>query len=179
MKSKTNKIIFTVLTIIAWFIFVGLCIEAGGLLVNFLFSIFKPEATPYLNEKLDLHGVYYKSTASFYTVYFFILSISLLKVWLFYLVVLLVTKIDLLKPFTRLVSRQINNISYTTFAIGLFCVFATAFFNHLQASGFDVKNLHNFSVDGRSFIVIAALIYTIAFIFSRGVDNQEELEETV
>ncbi|HCM77099.1 MAG TPA: DUF2975 domain-containing protein, partial [Cytophagales bacterium] len=41
--SKTNNFIFTGLKIVAWIIFVGLCIEAGGLIVNFFFSLYKPE----------------------------------------------------------------------------------------------------------------------------------------
>ncbi|MGZ3883381.1 MAG: DUF2975 domain-containing protein, partial [Bacteroidia bacterium] len=31
--SKTNSFVFTVLKIVSWIIFVGLCIEAGGLIV--------------------------------------------------------------------------------------------------------------------------------------------------
>ena len=33
--SKKNQLVFKGLTIVAWIIFVGLCIEAGALLVNF------------------------------------------------------------------------------------------------------------------------------------------------
>ena len=36
--SKRNNFVFKGLHIVAWIIFVGLCIEAGGLLVNFVFQ---------------------------------------------------------------------------------------------------------------------------------------------
>ena len=41
--SKRNNFVFIGLHIIAWVIFVGLCVEAGGLIVNFIFSLYKPE----------------------------------------------------------------------------------------------------------------------------------------
>ena len=40
--STTNNFVFKVLSIVAWVIFVGLCIEAGGLVVNFIFSLYQP-----------------------------------------------------------------------------------------------------------------------------------------
>ena len=39
--SKQSNIVFKILSILTWIIFVGLCIEAGGLLVNFFISILK------------------------------------------------------------------------------------------------------------------------------------------
>ena len=51
--SKTNNFVFWGLYIVAWLIFVGLSIEAGGLIVNFFFSLYKPEFVQNLYEKLD------------------------------------------------------------------------------------------------------------------------------
>ncbi len=56
--SKTNNFVFKALHIVAWLIFVGLCIEAGGLIVNFIFSLYKPEFIPNLYQKLDLTEMY-------------------------------------------------------------------------------------------------------------------------
>ena len=55
--SKTNNLIFKGLSIIAWIIFVGLCIEAGALIVNFIISFFKPEIIQNLYQKLDLSKI--------------------------------------------------------------------------------------------------------------------------
>ncbi len=57
--TKLNDIVFTVLKVIAWIIFVGLCIESGGLIVNFLFSIFNPDFVDKLYQKLDLSMLSY------------------------------------------------------------------------------------------------------------------------
>ena len=97
--SKKNNFAFTVVTIVAWVIFVGLCIEAGGLLVNFIFSLYKPEFVQNLYQKLDLSEMYLLSKTAFYSMYSFILVISILKAYLFYIVIVLIHKLDLAKPF--------------------------------------------------------------------------------
>ena len=117
--SKTNNFVFKALTIVAWIIFVGLCIEAGSLVVNFFFSIYKPDFVQNLYQKLDLSEMYESNKWIFYSMYSFILFISILKAVLFYIVANLVTKIDLSKPFNSFVSKQILLISYYTFSIGL------------------------------------------------------------
>ena len=79
--SKTNNFVFKALTIVAWVIFVGLCIEAGGLIVNFIFSIYNPQFVHNLYQKLDLSEMYESSKWAFYSMYSFILVISILKVF--------------------------------------------------------------------------------------------------
>ena len=59
--SQTDNLVFTALKIISWMIFVGLCIEAGGLIVNFIFSMYKPEMVKNLYQKLDLSEMYERS----------------------------------------------------------------------------------------------------------------------
>ena len=56
--SKTNNFVFWGLYIVAWLIFMGLCIEAGGLIVNFFFSLYNPEFVQNLYQKLDLSEIY-------------------------------------------------------------------------------------------------------------------------
>ncbi|HQV01620.1 MAG TPA: DUF2975 domain-containing protein, partial [Bacteroidia bacterium] len=77
--KKTNNLIFTGLQIVAWIIFIGLCIEAGGLLVNFVFSIYNPDMISRLYNKLNLMAMYQQSAFAFYAVYSFILIIAILK----------------------------------------------------------------------------------------------------
>ncbi len=103
--SKKNNFIFIVLSILAWVIFIGLCIEAGGLIVNFIFSIYNPEFVQNLYQKLDLSKLYNLSKRAFFSMYTFILVISVLKAYLFYIVIRLVHKLDLSKPFNGYVSE--------------------------------------------------------------------------
>jgi len=77
--SSTNNFIFKGLTVIAWIIFVGLCIEAGALLFNFIYSLFKPEVVKNLYQKLDLSEMYKRSELIYFGMYGFILCIAFLK----------------------------------------------------------------------------------------------------
>ena len=176
---KTNNFVFKGLKIVAWVIFVGLCIEAGGLIVNFIFAMYNPEFVQNLYQKLDLSEMYELNKWAFFGMYSFILFISILKAYLFYIVILLVTKINLSKPFNNFVSKKILQISYYTFSIGLLSYIARQSAENLQHYGYSIDTLNQFWADSQAFILMAEVIYVIAIIFSKGVEYQEELEETV
>jgi hypothetical protein len=177
--SKRTKLVFTGLHIVAWIIFVGLCIEAGALLVNFVYSLFKPEIVHNLYQKLDLSQMYHRSIPAFLGMYSFILVISVLKAYLFYVVIMLVSKLDLLKPFNSFVASQITKISYFTLSIGLISLLAQQTAKNLQHHGFEIDILNQFWADSQAYILMAAVIYVIAAIFSRGVEIQHENDLTV
>lgn len=177
--SKTNNFVFKVLKIVAWILFVGLCIEAGGLLVNFIFSLYKPEFISNLYQKLDLSEMYTRNKWVFYGMYSFILSISFLKAYLFYIVIKLVTKINLSKPFDNYVSNHITQISYYTFTIGILSYIARQTAKNLVHHGYVTDNLNPFWEDSQAFILMAAVIYMIATIFKTGIDIQNENDLTV
>ena len=177
--SKRNNFVFKGLHIIAWVIFVGLCIEAGGLVVNFVFSIYKPEFVQNLYQKLDLSDMYNRSKWVFFCMYSFILFVSLLKAYLFYIVVMLMHKIDLSNPFSSFVSEQIRKISYCTFSIGILSYIARQVAKYIQHHGYTIDNLNKFWTDSQAFILMAAVIYVISAIFKKGVEIQNENDLTV
>lgn len=177
--SKTNNFVFWGLYIVAWLIFVGLSIEAGGLIVNFFFSLYKPEFVQNLYEKLDLSEIYKSSRLAFFGIYSFILTISILKAFLFYIVIRLMQKMDLSKPFSTFVATQIKLISYYTLSIGLLSSIASQLARNLMHHGFVTDNLNRFWTDGQAFILMGAVIYIIATIFKKGVDIQDENDLTV
>ena len=176
--SKRNNFVFKGLHIVAWVIFVGLCIEAGGLIVNFIFSIYKPEFVQNLYQKLDLSEMYNRSKWAFFGMYSFILFISLLKAYLFYVVIRLLSKLNLSKPFNSFVSEQITQISYYTFSIGILSYIARQTAKNLQHHGYVIDNLNEFWADSQAFILMAAVIYVIATIFKKGVEIQNENDLT-
>jgi Ni/Fe-hydrogenase subunit HybB-like protein len=177
--SKTNNFVFWGLYAIAWLIFVGLSIEAGGLLVNFFFSLFKPELIQNLYQKLDLSIMYRNSKLVFFGVYSFILTIAILKAILFYIVIRLMHKMDLKKPFNTYVANQIMLVSYFSLSIGFLSYIARQLAKNLTHHGFVTDNLNPFWVDSQAFILMGAVIYIIATIFKKGVDIQNENDLTV
>ena len=177
--SKRNKFVFTVLHIVAWLIFIGLSIEACGLIVNFVFSIYKPEFVQNLYQKLDLSEMYNSNKWVFFGMYGFILFVSVLKAYLFYIVVILMHKIDLSNPFSSFVSEQITKISYWTFSIGILSYIARQTAKNIQHHGYAIDNLNQFWADSQAFILMAAVIYVIATIFKKGVEIKNENDLTV
>lgn len=177
--KNSNTITFWGLYIIGWLIFVGLSIEAGGLIVNCLFSVFKPEFVQHLYQKLDLIQTYKTSKLIFFGIYGFILSISILKAILFYIVIRLMHKMDLTRPFSAFVSRQILLISHYTISIGLLSYVARQIVSEMIHYGPASNDLNPFWVDSEAFILMGAVIYIIATIFKKGVDLQTENDLTV
>ena len=94
MLKETN-FVFKALHVVAWIIFVGLCIEAGAMIVNFVYSLFKPEVVGNLYQKLDLTGLYQQNKWAYFGSYSFAISISVMKAILFYIVIELLSKLDL------------------------------------------------------------------------------------
>lgn len=177
--TKRNIMVFKGLHVIAWIIFVALCIEAGALIVNFIYSIFKPEVLHNLYQKLDLRQMYNLNKWAYFGMYSFLLVVSVLKALLFYIVIRLLYKLDLSKPFTTYVAEQITNVSYYTLATGLVSYIAQETTQNLNHHGFDTDILNQFWADSKAYILMSAVIYVIASIFSRGVEIQEENELTV
>jgi hypothetical protein len=177
--TKTNDFIFKALMIVAWIIFVALCIEAGALVVNFIFSIFNPSIVGDLYQKLYLSRLYQQSQMVFYGMFGFVLFIALLKAYLFYVVISLLHKFDLTKPFSSFVSKQIFQISYITFSIGIFSYIARQTTKDLSIQGYALQDLNQFWVDSQTHIVMAAIIYIIAVIFKKGIELQNENDLTV
>ena len=177
--SERNNIVFKGLHIVAWVIFVGLSIDAGALIVNFIFSVYKPEFVLNLYQKLDMSKMYNLSKWAFFSMYSFILAISILKAHLFYMVIKLISRLDLAKPFNSYVANQITKISYYTLSIGLISYLARQTARNLQHRGFEVDNLNQFWADSQAYILMAAVIYVIATIFSKGVEIQNENDLTV
>ncbi len=177
--SKTNTFAYWGLYAVAWLIFVGLCIEAGGFIVNFIFSLHKPELVSRLYQKLDLTEMYRQSKLAFYGVNGFILCIAMLKTVLFYIVIRMMHKMDLKKPFNFFSARQISLISYYTLSIGILSYVAKRVTMSLMHYGFVPGELSTYWEDDKAFIVMGAVVYIIATIFKKGVEIQIENDLTI
>ena len=177
--TKRNNLVFIFLHVISWIIFVGLCIEAGALLVNFVYSLFKPEIVQNLYQKLDLSQMYNTNIWIYFGMYGFILTISILKAYLFYMVIRLLLKLDLEMPFRTYVADKFKKISYVTLEIGILSIIASETSKSMEHYGLESDKLNHFWEDGSAFLLMAAVVYVLATIFSRGVEIQNENDLTV
>lgn len=177
--SNKNLILFQFLRVIAWIIFVGLCIEAGGLIVNFIFSIYNPDFIPNLYNKLDTRDLMDHNPTVGYQIYTLMLTISILKAFMFYLVVVMMHKISLKNPFDEFLPKQIRKISTCTFTIGILNIIGEQFTKHLMHKSISVGSVNSYWENGDWFIIMSAVIYIIAFFFKQAVDLKNENDLTI
>ena len=177
--SKRNDFIWKAINVIFWLIFLGFCVLSGTLVFNYIFSLFKPIATHNLHLGLDLSELYLKSETVYSFVMITIIAISILKAYLIYVVVSLLRKLNLIKPFSCEVSATISKITNFTFIIGIACLMTYFIFNKLSESGFNVGLVKRYCNDGDAYIVMSAILFVIALVFKKGIELQNENDLTV
>jgi hypothetical protein len=177
--TKKNDFILKALNVISWIIFIGLCIEAGALIFNFALTLFKPIATHNIYKGLDLSELYENQFAHFIGVLSFVVVLSLLKAYLFYLVVQIFMKLNLVKPFDVEIAKLIEKISFEAFAIAIVSIVAHQYTKMLIQSGYEVSHVEKYWNDTAAFLMMAAIIFVISQIFKKGIELQNENDLTV
>ena len=176
---NSNKLIFDFLKVVAWIIFIGLCVEAGGIITNAVFSFFKPELISRLYKAEDLSAVHAQSPSNYYILLTFWVTIASLKAYLFYFIIKLLSTLDLVHPFSQDISDRISKLSYIVLAIGLLSAIANQLTERLKGQGIGIGNMQEYWNDAAAFLMMAAIIYILAQIFKRGIELQTENELTI
>ena len=177
--SKKNDVILKVLNVVSWIIFIGLCIEAGALIFNFILSLFKPIASHDIYKGLNLSEIYKNKFSHFIGMMSFVVALSILKAYLFYLVVKIFMKLNLVKPFNVEIAKLIEKISFEAFAIAIVSIIAHHYTKRLIQSGYEVSHVEKYWDDTAAFLMMAAIIFVISQIFNKGIELQNENDLTV
>ncbi len=177
--TKKENFIWKFLQVVSWIIFIGFCIQTGTLIFNFIYSLFRPIATHDLYLKLNLSELYERHFFYYVALFSLAISISGISAWLFYLVIKLFDKINLMKPFSEAVADHISKLSYYSFSIGLLGAIALSFSRGLTKKGYEVSTIDRFWEDNNTFLMMSAIIFIISLIFKRGIELQKENDLTV
>ena len=177
--KKNNSTILKGLHVVSWIIFIGLCIEAGALLFNFIFALVKPVATHNVYKGLDLSVLYEKEFPHFVGIMSGVVLLALLKAYLFYLVVSLFSKLNIEAPFSLAIAKIIEKISYEAFSIAIISIVANQYAEKLIQEGYEISETNVYWNDTAAFLMMAAIVYVIAQIFKRGIELQAENDLTV
>ena len=177
--SKNNDVILKVLHVLSWIVFIGLCIEAGALIFNFIFTLFKPIASHNIYKGLNLSEMYEKQFPHFIGVMSFVVVLALLKAYLFYLVVNIFQKLNLVKPFNIEIAKLIEKISFEAVTIAILTVIAQQYTMRLVDNGYEVSDVDNYWNDTAAFMMMAAILFVISQVFKKGIELQEENDLTV
>ena len=183
--SKGTNFAFKGLNILAWIIFIGLCIETGGLIVHAIISLFiNPMASSRFWGNRNLYELYQFNQSYFVTIVVLLIIVSSLKSILFYLIVNLFhkKKLNLHNPFNEQLGRSLNNIGYLALGIGLFSWLGNNFSKWLKVLGQNVltQTFENIKFEGADVWLFMAIILLIfGMIFKKGIELQSENDLTV
>lgn len=181
MKVNTHQVL-KILYILSWIIFVGICIEAGGYITNAVFAIANPSMVKYLYHEVDLSALLRYSTGHFFTLVLTMSVVAILKAYLFYLIITILSgkKLNLSQPFNRTVGRFISRLSYVPFLIGLFSWYGAKYTAWLVQQGIQMPEVQYLRLGGADvWLFMSVTLFVIAQIFKRGIEIQTENELTV
>ena len=173
-KTRTEQIL-KVLEIIAWIAFIGFLIKGGTILISFVVSLVNPEAAMNLYQGLNLSEL--KQFNLWYYTYHvsFMVSLVAMKAYVWWLVIHILSKMNLEQPFTMNFVQKLERISYQLVSIWFVAVLANGYSKWLTKFT-ETNYLEEASSE---FLFMAGLIFIISQIFKRGVEIQAENELTV
>lgn len=177
--SNRIKFLWNALNVVSWIIFLGFCIQTGALLFNYIFSLYKPIATHNLHLGHNLSEIYGQSKFLYTSLFSLAIAVAALKAYLFFLVVKLFMKMNLVKPFSEEVSSYISKIGYYALSIGFLGYIAYQYSKGLIRKGYNVDAIDRYWNDSDSFLFMSAILFVIAMIFRKGIELQNENELTV
>ncbi len=182
IKISTKQIL-NILYVISWVIFIGVCVEAGGFIVNaFVTLVFKPLNAQYFWQEIDLSGLYKHDPGYFFVETLLMSIVAVMRALLFYLIVKILhdKKLNLAKPFNREMGRFIFNVSYLALGLGLFSFWGVKYTEWLVTLGVNMPDVHYLRLGGADvWLFMGVTLYVIAQIFKRGIEMQEENDLTV
>jgi hypothetical protein len=109
----------------------------------------------------------------------FVVALAVLKAYLFYLVVKIFQKLNLLKPFDIEIAKLIEKISYEVVSIAIVSVIAHQYTKQLIHRGYEVSHVEKYWNDAAAFLMMAAILFVISQVFKKGIELQNENDLTV
>ncbi|HJT73086.1 MAG TPA: DUF2975 domain-containing protein, partial [Chitinophaga sp.] len=168
-----------ILLVLSWIIFIGLCIEAGGFIVNAIFAIVNPAVVKHLWREVDLSDLFKYDHGHFFVVTLLMSIVAVMKAWLFFLIIMILHNkdLDISQPFSKKVRRFIFRLSYAALFIGVFSWYGVKYTMWLVQQGVRIPDTQYLRLGGADvWLFMAVVLFIIAQIFKRGVEIQSENE---
>ena len=182
IKTSTQKIL-KILYVLAWIIFIGVCIEAGGFIFNTCFTMFiNPVDAHYFWQQVDLSGLYQYDRGYFFVETFLMSIVAVMRACMFYLIVKILhdKKLNMSQPFNTEMGQFIFNLSYLSLGIGLFSFWGVKYAGWFVVQGVKMPDIQYLRLGGADvWLFMAVILYVIAQVFKRGIEIQAENELTV
>lgn len=182
LKITTQQML-KLLQLISWIIFIGLCVEAGAIVFNLIYTLASSPANKGRAwDVVHLSGLYRYDHGYFMVMMLFVIIVAVLKAFLFYLIVKLFVerKLNMARPFNVALKRFLLNIAYLALGIGLFAHWGCAYAvwlatQHVVMPGPELMNLDGAGV----WLFMAIILFVIAQVVKRGIEVQTENDLTI
>lgn len=182
IKISTQQIL-KILLILSWIIFIGVCIEAGGIIFASIFSHFvNPSTAKHFWKVIDLSNLYDRDAGYFFVVTILMSIVAVMKALIFYLIVKILhdKKLNLSEPFSKELRSLIINVSYLSLGIGLFSYWGIHYSEWLVNQNVKMPDIQHLGFGGADvWLFMSVILFVIAQIFKRGIELQEENELTI
>jgi hypothetical protein len=176
----STSTILKVLHVFAWIVFIALLVESGALLVSFAISVVvTPDAAHRFYQTLNLSGVLAYDPGAFAFLAGGLAFVSVLKAYLFYLLVELFTSLNVDAPFNPKMARLISTMGYTSLAIGALIIVLNKFVLRLQAHAVEIPSLRDLLNGEGAYLMLGSIIFVISVMFKRGIELQTENDLTI
>lgn len=182
IKITTRHILFG-LMILAWIIFIGVSIEAGGFITNTIYTMaFNPQGATNFWQGNDLSPLYSFDRGHFLVQTFFMCLVAIMRATMFYLIIKMLqeNKLNMAQPFNKDLVRFILTMAYLAFGIGLFSSWGAKYAAWLTKQDVKMPDIEHLRLAGGDvWLFMGVILIVIAQIFKRGVEIQTENDLTV
>lgn len=172
-----------VLHLLSWIIFVGLCVNAGGILINTFYSMhLNPLGAKYFWDKMDLSALYELDKGYFLELAIILLIVSVLKALLFYCILKIFQDKDrsIEQPFKIKTNKMIATMAYIALGIGLFSSWGENKAIWFSSKGIVLPSIQNMRLDGADvWFFMGIILLVISKVFKQGEILQSENDLTI
>ncbi len=181
--SKKDDYILKTLNVVSWIIFVGVCIEAGGFIVNTFFTLLLgPVGAHKFWTEVNLSELYNYNQSYYVTVSSLMIIVAVMRALMFYIIVKIFSekKLNLSQPFNETIRSFILKIAWLALGIGLFSFWGAKCAEGFVNAGVKMPGIEHLRLAGADvWLFMGVILLVIAQIFRKGIEIQDENDLTV
>lgn len=181
-KISTQQML-KILYILSWIIFVGICIEAGAVIVYLVYTLsYGLPAPGKLYFQGDLSALYHFDYGYFVIETILMIIVTVMKAGMFYLIINILhsKKLNMTQPFNKHLGRFVFTLSYLTLLIGLISYWGVKYRKLFLEQHVAMPDIEQLGFGGADvWLFVSVVLFVIAHIFKKGIEIQAENDLTI
>jgi hypothetical protein len=171
-----SRNVLSVMNVLFWIAFIGLCIKTGALIFSFILSlIFYPKAASNLYLGLNLSALITYQKLMFVAVVSLLIFITAQKATIAYYALQCFRRFNPDRPFDNGLAYLFTKISHIALVTGVLAIFAHQYSKWIAKKGVVIP----IDWGGNEILFFAGVIYLLALTFKKGAELQQEQDLTV